>query len=124
MIDFIAYIAVRTINFILGFVPISVSLWIGRQLGRAAFFFNKKRRLIAYANLKAAFAKEKSPKELKAITKRVYQTLVQTFMEILNLTKINRKYVDNYVEVVNMDRIRNAAKSGSRASSAPWRASR
>lgn len=112
MIDFIAYIAVRTINFILGFVPISVSLWIGRQLGRAAFFFNKKRRLIAYANLKAAFAKEKSPKELKAITKRVYQTLVQTFMEILNLTKINRKYVDNYVEVVNMDRIRNAAKSG------------
>lgn len=112
MVDFIAYITVRALNFILGFVPISVSLWLGRQIGRAAFFFNKKRRLIAYANLKSAFAKEKSPKELKGITKRVYQNLVQTFMEILNLTKVNRKYVDNYVEVVNMDRIRNAAKSG------------
>lgn len=112
MIDFIAYIAVRALNFILSFVPINASLWLGRQIGLLAFFFNRKRRLIAYANLKAAFAKEKSPKELKAITRRVYQTLVQTFVEILNLTKVNRKYVDRYVEVVNMDRIRNAAKSG------------
>jgi KDO2-lipid IV(A) lauroyltransferase len=38
--------------------------------------------------------------------------MVQTFVEVLNLTKINRKYVDKYIEVVNMDRIRNAAKSG------------
>ncbi|MCX5680319.1 MAG: ELM1/GtrOC1 family putative glycosyltransferase [Candidatus Omnitrophica bacterium] len=112
MADYIAYITVRVLNFILGFVPINASLWLGRQIGRLAFFFNKKRRLIAYANLKAAFAKEKPPKELKAITKRVYQNLVQTFVEILNLTKVNRRYVDSYVEVVNMDRIQNAAKSG------------
>jgi len=110
--DYVAYITVRVLNFILGFVPISASLWLGRQIGRAAFFFNRKRRLIAYANLKAAFAKDKSPKELKGITKRVYQNLVQTFVEVLNLTKINRKYVDSYVEVVNMDRIQNASKSG------------
>ena len=112
MADYIAYITVRALNFIAGFVPINASLWLGRQIGRMAFFFNRKRRLIAYANLKAAFAKEKSPKELKAITRRVYQNLVQTFVEIINLTKINRRYVDSYVEVVNMDRIRNAAKSG------------
>jgi len=112
LVDYIAYITVRVANFILGFVPINASLWLGRQIGRIAFFFNKKRRLIAYGNLKAAFAKEKSPKELKAITKRVYQNLVLTFVELLNLTKVNRKYVDSYVEVVNMDRIRNAAKSG------------
>ncbi|MEI6863283.1 MAG: hypothetical protein WCK38_02665, partial [Candidatus Omnitrophota bacterium] len=65
MADYVAYITVRVLNFILGFVPISASLWLGRQIGRAAFFFNRKRRLIAYANLKAAFAKDKSPKELK-----------------------------------------------------------
>lgn len=112
MVDYIAYITVRALNFILRFVPVNASLWLGRQIGLLAFLFNRKRRLVAYANLKAAFAKEKSPRELKQITKRVYQTLVQTFVEILNLTKINRKYVDRYVEVVNMDRIRNAAKSG------------
>ena len=112
MIDYIAYIVVRALNFILKVVPVNASLWLGRQIGFLAFLFNRKRRLVAYANLKAAFAKEKSPKELKQITKRVYQTMVQTFVEILNLTKINRKYVDSYVEVVNMDRIRAAAKSG------------
>ena len=112
MLYYIAYITVRALNFILSFVPISASLWLGRQLGLVAFLFNKKRRVIAYANLKAAFASEKKPKELKSITMRVYQNLVQTFVEVLNLTKVSRRYVDSYVEVVNMERIRSAAKSG------------
>lgn len=112
MIDYVAYILVRALNKILSLVPISASLWLGRRIGDAVFFFNKKRRLVAYANLKSAFASEKTPAELRQITKRVYRNMVQTFVEILNLTKINRKYVDKYVEVVNMDRIRNAAKSG------------
>lgn len=112
MIDLIAYILVRILNRVFSIVPISVSLWIGRRLGALAFVFNKKRRLIAYANLKSAFSGEKSPKELRRITKRVYQNMVQTFVEILNLTKINKKFVDKYVEVVNMERIENAAKSG------------
>ena len=112
MIDFAAYIIVRVLNKILAFVPISVSLWVGRRFGSAAFFFNKKRRLIAYANLKAAFAKEKTPSELRCITKRVYQNMAQTFMEVLNLTKINKKYYDKYIEIVNLERLHNAAKSG------------
>lgn len=112
MIDLIAYFAVRVLNFVFGFIPVGILLWIGRRLGVVAFAFNKKRRLIAYANLKAAFAREKQPEELRAITKRVYQNMVQTFVEVLNLTKVNRKYVDRYVEVVNMERIRNASVSG------------
>lgn len=112
MIDYIACIVVRLLNKIFEFVPISVTLWVGRRLGSIAFFFNKKRRLVAYANLKSAFAGEKSPEELRAITKRVYQNMVQTFMEVLNLTKVKRKYVDKYIEIVKMERIRNASKSG------------
>ncbi len=112
MIDYIAYILVITLNKIFGLIPINVSLGIGRRLGSFGFFFNKKRRLIAYANLKAAFAREKSPHELKRLTKRVYQNLVETFVEILNLTKVSVKYVDKYVEVVNYERIVNASQSG------------
>ena len=111
MIDFVACIFVRALNKILGFVPIGASLWLGRRIGDLVFFFNKDRRLVAYANLKSAFASQKMPAELRQITKRVYRNMVQTFVEVLNLTKVNRKYVDKYVEVVNMDRIRNAAKS-------------
>jgi KDO2-lipid IV(A) lauroyltransferase len=112
LIDFIAYIIVRALNKALSVVPISVTLWFGRRAGTLVFFINRKRRLVAYANLKAAFAKEKSPAELKLITKRVYQTMVQTFVEVLQLTKVNKKYVDKYVEVVNFRRIKDAAVSG------------
>ncbi|MCX5686699.1 MAG: hypothetical protein NTW09_04495, partial [Candidatus Omnitrophica bacterium] len=84
MLDLLAYIIVRLLNKIFALIPISVSLWFGRRLGSVVFFFNKKRRLVAYANLRAAFAKEKEPRELKAITKRVYQNMVQTFIEVLN----------------------------------------
>lgn len=112
MIDFVAYFAVRFLNFIFGFIPVGVLLWIGRRLGIVAFMVNRKRRVIAYANLKAAFSNEKSPEELRAITKRVYQNVVQTFIEVLNLTKVNRKYVDRYVEIIDMDRIKNASASG------------
>jgi KDO2-lipid IV(A) lauroyltransferase len=112
LIDYIASILVRGLNIIFHFIPIEVNLWMGRSIGRMAFVFNRKRRLIAYANLKAAFAREKSPKELRAITKDVYVNLVQTFSEIASLTKINKDYVNRYVEVVNMERIENAARSG------------
>ncbi len=112
MIDYIASILARGLNIILHVVPIRANLWLGRSIGKIVFAFNKKRRLIAYANLKAAFAKEKSPEELRAITKDVYVNLVQTFAEIASLTKVNKNYVNRYVEVINMERIENAAKSG------------
>lgn len=112
MIDFAAYVLVRIFNIIFSVLPVSFALWLGRRFGIVAFWVNKKRRLIAYANLKAAFANEKSPQELRAITKRVYQNMVQTFMEVLNLTKVNKKYVDEYIDIVNMERIQNAAQSG------------
>lgn len=111
MLDLIASILIRGLNIIFHFMPIRLNLWIGRRLGSLAFFVNKKRRLIAYANLKAAFAKEKTPRELRAITKNVYINLVQSFAEILSLTKVNKAYVNKYVEVVNMRRIEDAAKS-------------
>ena len=112
MLDYIACILVRCFNFIFSFVPISASLWLGRRFGTVAFMVNRKRRLIAYANLKSAFASEKSPQELRRITKKVYQNMVQTFMEILNLTKVNKHYTDKYVEIINFERIQDAAGSG------------
>ncbi|MFH1189439.1 MAG: ELM1/GtrOC1 family putative glycosyltransferase [Candidatus Omnitrophota bacterium] len=112
MIDFAAYVLVRSLNLIFGVLPVSFALWLGRRFGIAAFWVNKKRRLVAYANLKAAFAGEKTPRELRAMTKRVYQNMVQTFMEVLNLTKVDRRYADKYIEVVNMERIRDASLSG------------
>ncbi|MDP2929784.1 MAG: ELM1/GtrOC1 family putative glycosyltransferase [Candidatus Omnitrophota bacterium] len=112
MIDYAACIFVRGLNILFHLAPIKLNLWIGRRFGGIAFVLNKKRRLIAYANLKAAFAKEKTPSQLRAITKDVYVNFVQTCFEILSLTKVSKDYVSKYVEVVNMERIENAAVSG------------
>ena len=112
MLDYIASILIRIVNIIFRIIPISACLWLARRIGTVAFLVNRKRRLIAYANLKAAFAKEKSPKELKRITKKVYHNLIQTVIEILNLTKVNKAFIKKYVEVVNLERIENASRSG------------
>ena len=112
MLDYIAYILIRIVNVIFRVIPITACLWLARRIGSTAFLVNKKRRLVAYANLKAAFAGEKPPAELKRITKKVYQSLLQTVIEILNLTKVDKAYINKYVEVVNLDRIENASKSG------------
>jgi len=112
VLDYIASIFVRCLNILFFFVPISATLWLGRRLGSIAFFVNKKRRMVAYANLKAAFAKEKSPAELRKLTKKVYQNMVQTFVEILNLTKVDKKYAEHYVGLERFDRVQKAVDSG------------
>ena len=112
MLDLLAYLVVRSLNILFSVIPVGVTLWLGRRIGTLVFMINRKRRVIAYANLKAAFAKEKSPAELRVITKRVYQNMVQTFMEVLNLTKVNKAYVEKYIEIKNLERLQNAAKSG------------
>ncbi len=112
MLDLIASLAVRFLNRLFSIIPVSAALWCGRRVGGFIFLLNRKRRLIAYANLKAAFAKEKDPGELRRILKRVYENIAQTFVEVLNLTKVSRRYVDTYVKVIHMERIRNAAESG------------
>ncbi|MFA6078302.1 MAG: ELM1/GtrOC1 family putative glycosyltransferase [Candidatus Omnitrophota bacterium] len=112
MLDYIACILVRLLNIIFSVIPISFSLWLGRRIGSLAFMLNKKRRVIAYANLKSAFSKEKSPRELRAITKSVYKNLMQTFVEILNLTKVDKKYIEKYVEIPHLERLVNASNSG------------
>ncbi|MBN2453902.1 MAG: mitochondrial fission ELM1 family protein [Candidatus Omnitrophica bacterium] len=112
MIDFIACVFIRGLNILFSVVPVDFTLWVGRRLGIVAFWFNKSRRPVAYANLKAAFANEKSPREIRAITKRVYQNMAQTFVEVLNLTKVNKKYYDRYIEIINEDRLRAASVSG------------
>ncbi|MFH1380801.1 MAG: ELM1/GtrOC1 family putative glycosyltransferase [Candidatus Omnitrophota bacterium] len=102
-IDYIAAIFVRTINLIFHILPIGLILWLGRQAGKLVYFFNTERRVIAYANLKAAFCMDKTPQQIRKITKGVYINLLQTFFEILALTKVDKKYIDKYIELVNVD---------------------
>ncbi len=111
MIDLIASVLVRILNAFFHVMPIRFNLWIGRRIGVLVYALSGKRKWITYANLKAAFCEEKTPSEIKKLTKDVYKNLVQTFMELLSLTKMDKKYTDKYVKIRNFQNIEGAAKN-------------
>ncbi len=102
-IDYICAILVRIVSLIFHFLPIRFTLWLGRQCGIIVYLVNTDRRIIGYANLRAAFCGDKSPKELKRLTKGVYGNLTEGVFEILSLTKVIERYIDRYVEIVNAE---------------------
>ena len=109
--DLIASYLVRILNIFFHIMPISFDLWIARRLGAVAYALSGKRKRIAYANLKAAFCREKTPRELKKITWNTYINMAQTFVEILAMTKMDAAYIDKYVILHDKDRIDRAAEN-------------
>ena len=111
MLDWIASYLVRGLHVFFAIMPMSFNLWLGRRVGTLVYLTSGKRKHIAYANLKAAFAGEKSPKELNRIAKGVYVNMVECFTEIVSMTKVDEKYLDKYVNIHNLERIQELSKS-------------
>lgn len=110
--DYAIYIAVKIASFIVSLMPLGLVLWIGRLIGLSMYHLHPKRKRIAYANLKAAFCKEKAPSELKGILKRTYKNYGQSIIETVRMPRINYDYLKRYIEVENIDRISEAKKRG------------
>ncbi|MFH1846393.1 MAG: ELM1/GtrOC1 family putative glycosyltransferase [Candidatus Omnitrophota bacterium] len=111
MLDLIASFAVRGLNAVFHLMPIGFNLWFGRRIGILLYFIGAKRRRIAYANIKAAFCEEKTPGWIKRVTKGAYRNMAQIFMEILSFSKVDKAYIDKYVEVVDIRHIENASQN-------------
>jgi KDO2-lipid IV(A) lauroyltransferase len=100
-VDYICAKLARLFNLAFHILPTGFALWLGRRLGSLIYLINTTRRAIGYANLKAAFSEEKTPRQLRRLIKGVYKSLTQVFFEILTLTKVDEKYVEKYIEIVN-----------------------
>lgn len=101
MLDLIAYIFFRLATAIFYFIPISFMLFLGRQLGFIGYFFSPYRRAIGYANMRAAFSKTKTPREIKRMVKNNYRRFGETLAEILCLNKVDNRYIDKYITIEN-----------------------
>ncbi len=86
-------------------IPVRAGLFIGRCFGTLAYYLNIKRKRVAYANMKAAFKGERSPEEIDSLIKKMYQNFGQVIVEVFTLPRVNKRYVSEYIEVKNMDRI-------------------
>jgi len=111
MIDSLGYILVRFLSLLFCAMPASAGLFIARRFGTLIYLINRKRRSIAYANLKAAFCREKSPAEIKRIVKGVYQNLAQVFIELLRFPVTDDNYISKFISTNGLDRV-GAARSG------------
>ncbi len=89
----------KTLRFFVHWLPFGVSLFIGRCFGNAVYLLSK-RRGIAYRNLRAAFATEKTRKEMKRIVRKSMQTMGLSAMELLRFPDLNERYVREHLEFV------------------------
>lgn len=112
MIDYSLYILARLISFLVRLLPLGMALWCGRAVGFIAYCAKRNRRRVAYCNLKAALGEEKNPSQLLEITKRTFQNLGQTLIEVLIFPKIDERYIDKYIEIEGSERIKEALTLG------------
>lgn len=108
MKDYFLYIFVRILILFFSLLPIRISLWMGRRLGELACVLNKKRKCIAYANLRLAFCKEYPPEKLKRVLIGAYRNQGQNFVELLSLQKIDKKYAQEFISFDGFERVDSA----------------
>jgi KDO2-lipid IV(A) lauroyltransferase len=108
----IEYIAVITLLPLLSIIPYRIRLKIGSLLGIILYYLYRKRRIVALNNISHAFP-EKDKKWQRRICKSSFRHLGKNAMEIIQLPKLNEKFLkknfliegeENFVEALNRER--------------------
>nr|MBU1328879.1 mitochondrial fission ELM1 family protein [Candidatus Omnitrophota bacterium] len=111
IVDFLGFIAVKSFSIFLWCIPLRPALWMGRRIGDSVYHANLKRRMIAYANLKAAFP-EKSSRDLKRINKAHFENLGMNVIELLKLPFMAKDYLRCHVKLENVDSVKSSLEQG------------
>jgi len=93
-------------------LPLGLSFFLARRLGDLFYCLDSRHRAIVYANLKKAFGNALSASRLLNITRDFYQAYAQNLIEIFLIPRIDRAYVDKYVEIEGLDYIRDSITLG------------
>ncbi|NIA30228.1 MAG: hypothetical protein GWP06_09990 [Actinobacteria bacterium] len=96
------------------FVPRRVGIAMMRTLGRIAFLAAKNERRKTIRHLTFAFGKEKSPKEIKALARRVFLHFSTAAVDAIRIPVFVKKGINRFVSTENMHYAENArdAKKG------------
>ncbi|MFA5088718.1 MAG: ELM1/GtrOC1 family putative glycosyltransferase [Candidatus Omnitrophota bacterium] len=108
----ILYPFVRVFGFVVRMLPDKVALWLGRVLGVLAYYFGIKHKSLAYGNLKIAFAKTKTPDEIKKITKGLFRNFGQNLIELFRLPLMDLEKFRKYVKVEGEENIAQSLQQG------------
>ena len=106
--DSIIYYAVKAASKFVMLLPIGIALSLGRLIGRLGYYFNSKRKRIAYQNLRIAFCAVKSDKEIRAILKKCYVYFGQNVIELLRFPVSIKEGIRKKVRLVGEEHIAQA----------------
>lgn len=112
MADYILCSIVKCLAVLLRLLPLNFSLWVGRRFGDILYYLIGKRKSVAYANLKAAFKGRYALRALNGIIKSEYQSLSQSFVEVLKFPLLGDGYINKYIKIEGEDKIKSALKKG------------
>ncbi len=110
--ELIVYHSIRIFGSFIRALPLSWALAIGKFIGILAYFFDTRHRALAYSNLQVAFSHEKSPDEIKKITRNIFTNYGQNIIELLRLPLLTKTKFNDIVTVEGKDNLDKSLEQG------------
>ncbi len=113
-IEYLLYFNVRVLVFVVRHLPLRMALGLGRAIGSLAYYLDLKHKSQVCANLKIAFARTKSPEEIRAITKAFFQNFGQNLIELFLMPSLKPEEMTKLVAIEGREHLEEAlqAKKG------------
>jgi len=112
MFDFAVYLLYRAGLAVAAALPLPFLFAVGEFLGVCAWIFSGKYRRLATRNLEIAFAKEKSPVELRQLVHRHFRRLGANLLCSAKLTQMPPEKILEHVEVENIESMAREFRAG------------
>ena len=107
MIGYFIYLILKGFSFLINLFPENFALWVGRQMGSAAYYLDWEHRNVALQNLRIAFGQEKSEEERRSIAKRNFQHMGMMLIEFFRILGMD---TETYKKKVSVEGVEEALK--------------
>jgi len=104
LFPYLAYLLLKGFSLFVNLLPEGFSLWLGRQLGRVFFQFDREHQEVALQNLHVAFGKEKSEKEMREIATRTFENLGMMAVEFFRIPRMDMETFKKRVTVEGLEK--------------------
>lgn len=97
---YLSYYFAQPFIFLIRSLPHTIALRIARLVGMVAYYLMPIRKKTVLQNLRRAFGKEKSEKELRRIARQCYQNFSMTVTEFIRMPVMDSEYLASLIEQI------------------------
>lgn len=98
----------KIISFLVGHIPRTLTVLLGRLFGTLAYRLDKKRKKITIENITKAFGNEKRPEEIERIARGTFKNLAINALEFMRLPWLKPVDLDGYIDYVGLENLKRA----------------